>query len=200
MTRVPVLPTIVVAIAVAAMVALGLWQLLDRAPRKAAYLAQVAANPLRPPVAFPAVADEALLFRRSRATCLHPVRQTLVGAGSAGYRLIVECATAPQAEVVTVQLGTTRDPAFRSRWPGGVVAGFISHAPDGRSLIATLFDHRVARPMLVADTPPPGLTANPRPNPAAVANNHLSYAVQWFLFAVIAAVIYGIAVRRRWSQ
>jgi surfeit locus 1 family protein len=30
-----------------------------------------------------------------------------------------------------------------------------------------------------------------------VPNNHLSYAVQWFLFAAIASVIYVLAVRRR---
>ena len=31
--RIPVVPTIVVALAVAAMIALGLWQLLDRLPK-----------------------------------------------------------------------------------------------------------------------------------------------------------------------
>ncbi|NBO00626.1 MAG: hypothetical protein EBV21_04095 [Betaproteobacteria bacterium] len=28
-------------------------------------------------------------------------------------------------------------------------------------------------------------------------NNHLSYAVQWFLFAFVALVIYALAVRKR---
>jgi cytochrome oxidase assembly protein ShyY1 len=35
------------------------------------------------------------------------------------------------------------------------------------------------------------------PNPEDVPNNHLSYAVQWFAFAGIAAGIYLLAVRRR---
>jgi surfeit locus 1 family protein len=30
-----------------------------------------------------------------------------------------------------------------------------------------------------------------------VPNNHLAYAVQWFLFAGVAAVIYALALRRR---
>jgi len=30
-----------------------------------------------------------------------------------------------------------------------------------------------------------------------VPNNHLAYAVQWFLFALVAGVIYVIALRRR---
>ena len=55
----------------------------------------------------------------------------------------------------------------------------------------------VLRPMLVAETPAPGLEASAPPSPDEVPNNHLAYAVQWFLFAGIAALIYGIALRRR---
>ncbi|MBM3928735.1 MAG: SURF1 family protein, partial [Sphingomonadales bacterium] len=40
-------------------------------------------------------------------------------------------------------------------------------------------------------------TANPAPDLSAVPNNHLAYAVQWFLFAVVAAIIYAMALRRR---
>ncbi|MDQ2891496.1 MAG: SURF1 family protein, partial [Pseudomonadota bacterium] len=53
LTRIPIVSTIVVGIAVAAMIALGLWQLLDRLPQKEAFLAQLAANPARPVMAFP---------------------------------------------------------------------------------------------------------------------------------------------------
>ena len=42
-----------------------------------------------------------------------------------------------------------------------------------------------------------GLDANARPDPATIPNNHLSYAIQWFLFALTALVIYGIALRKR---
>ena len=51
--------------------------------------------------------------------------------------------------------------------------------------------------MLVADPPLGGLDANPRADISAVPNNHLAYAVQWFLFAAIALGIYAIALRRR---
>ncbi|MET0374470.1 MAG: SURF1 family protein [Rhizorhabdus sp.] len=192
MRRIPVIPTLVVALAVAAMIALGLWQLLDRAPKKEAYLAQLAANPRKPPIAFPATPDDRLLFRRTTATCDRPVTQRLAGAGSAGFRLIADCGGG-----LVVQLGTTPDPMFRPRWSGGVVTGYISHAPDGRSLIGSLFDHSPQRLLLVADTPPLGLAANGRPDLTSVPNNHLSYAVQWFFFAAIAAVIYALALRRR---
>lgn len=93
MKRIPVVSTIVVVIAVAAMIALGLWQLLDRAPKKDAYIAQLAANPARPPIAFPDLPDETLLFRRASGLCVEPVAQRLAGAGAAGFRLIVECRT-----------------------------------------------------------------------------------------------------------
>jgi surfeit locus 1 family protein len=192
MRRVPLIPTLVVALAVAAMIALGLWQLLDRAPKKEAYLAQLAANPAKPPIAFPATPDDRLLFRRTTATCARPVAQRLAGAGAAGFRLIADCGNG-----LVVQLGTTPDPMFKSRWSGGAVSGYISHAPDGRSLIGSLFDHSPQRLLLVADAPPLGLAANGKPDLSSVPNNHLSYAVQWFFFAAIAAVIYVLALRRR---
>ena len=197
MRRVPIVPTILVVLAVATMIALGLWQLLDRWPRKEAILAQLAANPGKPAIAFPRIDDDALLFRRASARCLEPVSSTMAGAGAAGFRLIVECRTGAEGPGVIVQLGTTRDPLAKPVWKGGPVTGYISHAPDGRPVIATLFDRRKQRLMLVADTPPAGLTANGAPDLSSVPNNHLGYAVQWFLFALAAAVIYVLALRLR---
>ena len=197
MRRVPLVPTLIVGLAVAAMIALGLWQLLDRLPQKEAFVAQLAGNPMKPAIAFPVAPDDRLLFRRSTIGCLAPVGQSLQGAGAAGYRVIARCRTPDATSDVAIQLGTTRDPAFRSNWRGGRVAGYISHAPDARSLIGSLFDHRPREMMLVADAPPAGLTANARPDVGSVPNNHLSYAVQWFLFAAIASVIYLLALRRR---
>jgi surfeit locus 1 family protein len=51
--------------------------------------------------------------------------------------------------------------------------------------------------LLVADTPAPGLAANEMPSIESIPNNHLAYAVQWFLFAGIAVIIYLLALRRR---
>jgi len=192
MRRPPLLPTLVVGLAVAAMIALGLWQLLDRLPRKEAFLAQLAANPARPPVAFPRKADERLLFRRSGATCAPPVAVRLAGAGAAGYRAIATC-----RDGMTVQLGTTRDPKARVRWAGGAVAGRIGQAPDGRSLIGSLVDHAPPKPMLIAAPPLAGLSPNAVPTADTIPNNHLAYAGQWFFFAGVAATIYVLALRRR---
>jgi surfeit locus 1 family protein len=121
----------------------------------------------------------------------------LAGAGNAGFRFIVECRTAAEGPGMMVQLGTTRDPMAKPAWKGGAVRGFISHAPDSRSMLASLFDRTPKRLLLVADTPAPGLTPNGQPDVSSVPNNHLAYGVQWFLFAGVAAVIYLLALRRR---
>ncbi|MDP1028531.1 SURF1 family cytochrome oxidase biogenesis protein [Sphingomonas sp. KR1UV-12] len=192
MRRLPLIPTLIVALAVAAMIALGLWQLTDRLPKKEAFLAQLADNPARPPVPFPTTPDDRLLFRRSAADCAPPVAVKLAGAGAAGFRSIATCAGG-----TIVQLGTTRDPKAQVRWSGGPVTGYIGHAPDGRSLIGSLLDHRPPLPMLVAMPPAAGLSANAPPDIGAVPNNHLAYAGQWFFFAAIATIVYVLAVRRR---
>ncbi len=192
-------PTIVVALAIAAMIALGLWQLLERRPQKEAFLAQLAANPALPPIAFPRIADETLLFRRSSAFCLEPVSIIRAGAGAAGYRVIASCRTGAEGPGLRVQIGTTRDPVGKVTWGGGAVRGWIAHAPDSRPLIATVTQPNAVRAlMLVTDTPAPGLAANAAPSIEAIPNNHLAYAVQWFLFAGVAGIVYVIALRRRW--
>lgn len=191
--RIPLVPTLVVTLAVAAMIALGLWQLLDRLPKKEAFLAQLAGNPALAPVPFPVTPDESLLFRRSAVTCAAPVTVRLAGAGAAGFRAIATCA----GGAPLVQLGTTRDPKAQVTWGGGPATGYIGHAPDGRALLATLFDHSPPRPMLIATPPAAGLSPNAPPDVGSIPNNHLAYAGQWFFFAAIAAIIYALAVRRR---
>lgn len=195
--RIPVVASVLVALAIAAMVALGLWQLLDRRPAKQAYIAQLARNPALPPVAFPRFPDDRLLFRRASGFCLDVVKVDRAGAGGAGYRLIAHCRTGAEGPGMKVQLGTTRDAKAMVAWRGGEVTGWISHAPDARPLIATLLRDQPQEMLLVAATPVAGLQPNSRPDVSAVPNNHLAYAVQWFFFAAVAAVIYVLALRRR---
>jgi surfeit locus 1 family protein len=198
MRRIPLIPTAIVVLAVAAMIGLGLWQLTIRRPQKAAALAQLAANPAKAEIAFPRLPDDALLFRRARGYCIEPVSGRLTGAGNAGFRFIVECRTGgAEGPGMLVQLGTTRDSLAKPVWKGGAVRGTISHAPDGRSMLAALFDRTPKRLLLVADTPAAGLAPNAAPDLRSVPNNHLAYGVQWFLFAAVATVIYGLALRWR---
>lgn len=197
MPRFPVIPTIIVALAVAAMIALGFWQ-LARKHEKEALLVQLAANFDKPPIAFPRfpVGDENL-FRRASANCLEPTGWRHEGASDGNYRVIAECRTGAEGPVLLVDIGVSRDPRSTPAWKGGPVAGTITHAPDHRPIIANLFSSAPKTLMLIADQPGPGLKADEKPSLDSVPNNHLAYAVQWFLFALVAAAIYVLALRQR---
>lgn len=199
----PIIPSLIVAAAVLVMIGLGIWQ-LQRRDEKAAMLALAAANPARPPVAYPVMppVPAELLFRRSSVHCLHVARwRTEAGRaadGSTGYRYIAECATGIEGPGVLVAAGVGQKPDLTPRWTGGQVAGWISEEPDHRSLMVRIGGHAPPlRPMLIAARAPQGLKSAAPPSIADVPNNHLAYAVQWFLFAAIAPVIYLLALRKR---
>lgn len=201
--RLPLIPTLIVAAAVLVMIGLGVWQLQRRAEKEAT-LALVAANPAKPPVAFPAhppVPPE-LLFRRSSAHCLRVVRwRSEAGRaadGSVGYRYIAECATGAEGPGVLVAAGVAKTPDARPQWQGGQMRGWIGEEPDHRSLLSRIGGQAMPlRPMLIAGEPVPGLKPLAPPTAADVPNNHLAYAGQWFFFAAVAVVIYLLALRRR---
>lgn len=188
MKKLPLIPTIIVGLAVAIMIGLGVWQ-LQRLHWKEALLRDYATARGLPPVAYPAVPDKDRLplFRRSSAMCLRVTGWRATSgrnaSGQPGWAHIASCARGaegPGFQAVMGWSGTSADP----RWTGGMVRGII--ASDSRHLIR-----------LVADVPASGLQASAPPDPADIPNNHLAYAVQWFLFALIAAVIYLLAVRKR---
>jgi len=83
---------------------------------------------------------------------------------------------------MSVELGWSKNPNVAVKWPGGLVSGII--APDRRM-----------RMRLVAASSPPGLEPSAPPSIEQIPNNHRSYAIQWFLFALIAVVIYLLALR-----
>ena len=209
MKRVPVVATAIVLAAVAAMIALGVWQ-LQRRHEKLALLALYAGNQHRPAIAMPALPDDRVLFRRATAMCLQPTawkRDSGRSAdGGSGWRAIAQCRapaggrTGAEGPGFAVQMGVGGDPMHNPAWAGGLVSGYITHAPQHRSLFGNLASHGPDELMLVADTPLPGLKANPAANLDDVPNNHLAYAVQWFVFASIAAIIYAIALWRRTAR
>ena len=204
MKRPPLIATMLVTLAIAAMIALGVWQLERRAEKAAARARQAeAAN--GPAIAFPALAEgEAYLFRRAGAMCLAPVAWERSAGhardGSTGWRIIAVCRRQGlEGPPLRIELGIAADPRSTPVWRGGRVTGRITQAPGGPSWVARLFGARSTVPlMLVADAPPvAGLKPSAPPDPASVTDNHLAYAVQWFLFAGIAGVIYLLALRQR---
>lgn len=191
--RVPIVATIIVAAAVALMIGLGIWQ-LQRAKWKEGLLAQYSEAQKEPPITWPTAplpTDQLPLFRHATGVCLNPVASRAIAgenrAGEPGYVQIVECARSAEGPVMSVEVGWSNNPNAKINWAGGPVSGII--APD-----------RLSGIRLVAASAPPGLEASAPPSLESIPNNHLSYALQWFSFALIALIIYGLALRRRWKE
>jgi cytochrome oxidase assembly protein ShyY1 len=191
--KLPLIPTIVVAAAVAVMIGLGVWQ-VRRGGEKSKLLQQYATAQNLPPIAFPTVPmsdGQIPFFRHATGVCLRAVgRRTVPGEGTSGepgYVHIVDCTTGAEGPGMSVAVGWSKDPQAKINWSAGPVSGII--APDN-----------VTRLRLVAASAPPGLETVAAPSLDSIANNHRSYAIQWFLFAGIAALIYGLALRPRWKK
>lgn len=200
--RFPLVPTVLVAAAVATMIALGIWQ-LRRAGEKEALQRQYERNAALPAMALPsgAVANETLLYRRATAFCLEVTGWRTTGGKSAsgrgGTRFIAECRTGAEGPGFVADMGVSSDPKANPAWKGGELAGRIVAEPRSGGLVERLTGKSPPpRPMIVSDRPAPGLQASAPPVPEA-PNNSLAYAFQWFFFAAAAAAVYVLALRRR---
>lgn len=187
--KLPIVATIIVAAAMLIMVGLGVWQ-LRRAAWKDALVERYAVARTLPPTAFPSVPTDAesRLFRRAGGFCLQVTGwRASAGrnvAGEPGWRHVASCRTGGgEGPGMQVDMGWSNR-ADAPDWRGGRVEGVIG--PDSR--------HRI---LLVSTTPAPGLVASALPSMDDIPNNHLSYAMQWFAFAAMAGVIFGLALRRR---
>lgn len=186
--RLPLLPTLVVLAAVAVMIRLGFWQ-LDRMHQKEALLtryAAAAASEFTIPLPKTEADRLAHLYEPATAICARVVSQEMIGgrdrAGNPGWVQVANCQD-PDGLAFTVAIGWSNRPAI-AVWRGGPLHGQIGSG--GRD-----------KTRLVADFGKAGLKTVARPDPANIPNNHLSYAVQWFLFALTALVIYALALRKR---
>ncbi len=199
MKRLPILPTLIVAAAVATMIGLGAWQ-LKRAAWKERLLAEYVAAAAQPAIDLDPLLtrDNAdlppLAFRRALVTChardtAPELRGGRSAGGRGGYAHLVPCrpgATGLAGRIV-VNAGWTPLPDQERRITlDGIVAGRLGAVEPGRPI--TLVAATAADPSLE-----PGAPANVEDIP----NNHLAYAFQWFFFAFVAAVIYVLALRRR---
>jgi len=182
--QLPILPTLVVGVAVTVMVALGVWQ-SGRAGEKQALLAHYAqASQMSADVDWPMTDEkaEARLYRHTRISCDQVVgieaRAGRNASDEPGWVHVAQCRL-PSGTIAPAVLGWSQNPdavAFN----GGEIAGFIAPGPR-----------------LVASPAVAGLANMPRPDPTDLPNNHMSYAMQWFFFALTALVIYALALRKR---
>jgi cytochrome oxidase assembly protein ShyY1 len=190
--RLPLVPTIVVAAAVALMIGLGVWQ-LQRAKLHESQFASYTAAAALPPLAYPTAPvrdDRLLMYRYATGNCLRVIgRRTSAGENRAeepGFVIILDCATGAEGPGMSVAVGWSKNPNASTSWRGGLVSGVI--VPDDKT-----------RFRLAADGAAPGLEpiAPPKPSVRVSPARNRGYAATWFAFAVIALVIYGLALRKR---
>ena len=197
MKRLPLFPTLLVAAAVATMVALGIWQ-LQRAQWKERMIVELTAAQGRPavdldPLLGPDMPEVPIAFRRALVSC--SARDAEVSAragrslaGASGYAFYVPCRPGEPGWAGRLQVNagwSQRPDAVRRLSLPATVAGVIGTTEPGQPIILT------------AAQPAPQLEASAPPRVEDIPNNHLAYAGQWFLFALAAAVIYMLALRRR---
>lgn len=176
---------LVTAAACGFMIKLGLWQ-LQRADWKAGLLNQYAVAQTLPPIAYPSSVkpDELPLFRRASGFCAKVISATTTAGRNqrdqSGWSHIVTCAGKGKEPAMTVDIGWSRTPD-NPPWSGGAVSGVIGQDP--KTQIRLISDKPLA----------PGLQVSQPPSIEQIPNNHFGYAIQWFLFAGIAAAIFLIA-------
>jgi surfeit locus 1 family protein len=186
--RIPVFATLIVAAAVAAMIALGVWQLQRKAWKEALIARYARVETLSSAVPWPRdkAAAEAALFRHSRVICERVLEQGATAgrnySGQTGWAQTARCALDGGGEAA-IALGWTQAPLIKP-WGGGGVEGVVAPGEDGGV-------------RLIAGKPPQGMQPLTHPDPRAIPNNHFAYAIQWFLFAGVAAAIYGLALWKR---
>lgn len=202
MKRPPLIPTLMTFIIVATCIGLGLWQ-LKRRDWKHDLIARAEAASQLPPVgpndyyrAF--LGERSIQYRRAELPCTpgrvlpYDLRGGASRDGRPGYLVLVSCRpNRKPPDIVAVAGWTDRpDAAAIPVTVDTVFTGTLIERPYGR--------RAKARPtfMLIPDTAVSPLTPARQPTPGELPDNHLSYALQWFAFAVTALVIYGLWLRR----
>lgn len=202
MKRLPIIPTIIVAAAVAVMIGLGIWQ-LQRAEWKNRMLAELAGAPSQTLVdinALPPDRDSrrapSIAFRRVRVTCYGPSGRPAVrigrnAAGQTGFGYFLPCFLQEEgyywSERLHVNVGWASRPdvALTLDLRDRVVEGQLGEIKGEEPIILT------------SDQPIAPLQRSAPPRIEDIPNNHLAYAGQWFFFAAAAAIIFVLALRGR---
>ncbi len=197
MRRLPLVPTTIVAAAVAVMIGLGIWQ-IQRARWKERLLAQYVRSETMPAVDLDPLLDgkgpvPPLAFRRALVTCRADNAEPDVQAGrnaenAVGQVYVIPCrpGAGGLAGRLRVNVGWSARPDAALRPSlAGIVAGRLGAVGEDGPIILT------------AATPVPPLAPSQPASIETIANNHRLYAAQWFFFAAAAALIYLLALRRR---
>ena len=187
----PWVPALMVAVVVPTLLGFGLWQ-MQRAHWKQALLADYARNmeaPLADLGKGPVPAGSQFRLVRLSLSCPAGASQQRAGRnlqGRSGYSHLAGC-TAGDAPL-------TLDAGWSAR-PDSLPLPTISGNMEGR-----LVENATGGWILVSRKAVSPLEPSAPPSLDTISNNHLSYAVQWFCFAAILAIIYGLWLRRWLAQ
>lgn len=200
--RIPVVPTVMTLVMLAILIYLGVWQ-LQRAEWKRARIAELTAAqslpPLEPGDYLRAMTGEASVqYRRAELPCSpgkvlpYGLKGGSSAGGVSGYLVLVSCRPNNRPPDIVAVAGWTRrsDAAAVPIVVDTVFRGTIIEKPFGKAKGRPQF-------MLIAENPVAPLEQPRLPQPGDLPDNHFSYALQWFSFAAVLAVIYGIWLRRR---
>ncbi len=192
MRNIPIIATIIALLAIGTMICLGFWQ-LDRLDQKQVILEKYGNASSLEEITYPTLYDgeDYPYYRRSSVNCFEVISWSSVSGKNArdesGLAHIAQCKAAGiEGIVAEVAVGWSKSPD-NPKWQGGRVKGIIS---QGRE-----------QPIkLTAQQPIEGLEMLKAPTPANIPNNHFLYAIQWFLFAFFATIIYISAARKKIRQ
>lgn len=196
----PVIATLMTLLMVPVLIGLGLWQ-LDRRAWKAHLNTELAAAPTKPVLDAAALtaarADPAtLLYRRASVACTpgsvapYDIKGGDSTDGQSGYLLLVNCTPADPAPAFVVVAGWSQRPDATTRLTVDTTFdGLVIEHPYGKDATRPRF-------MLIPRQAVPPLAPSRMPTPGDLPDNHLSYAIQWFGFALVLITIYGIYARR----
>jgi surfeit locus 1 family protein len=199
-----VFPVLMGVVGVSILMSLGFWQ-LRRMEEKRVYLAEIEARISNPPIALPAVPDEATQkFQAVRAEGRFTGEYLEVLAGqkdaSPGV-LVIEAFALPDGRRIMVQRGFIEDEAKgvprpphdakvegNLHWPKDSNA--FTPAPDEKTGlwfardVPAMAAKLKTEPTLIIASAPTGDGITPVPvDTTSIPNNHWGYAIQWFLLA-----------------
>ncbi len=200
--RLPWLPTLMTLVICSLCVYAGFWQ-LDRRAWKHGLIAQgraAASLPLLEPRDYydSLIGKRSVQYRRAELPCSpgdvlpYDLKGGSSADGQAGYLVLVSGRPNRKPPDIVAVAGWTRRPdaAAVPVKVDTVFRGVIIERPYGKAPARPAF-------MLIPDSAVPPLVPSRLPQPDDLPDNHLSYAFQWFGFAITLAVIYTLWLRRR---
>ena len=212
------LPPLVLGLMLAALLAsLGFWQ-LRRMAEKTAQLEAIQRGIEQQPVPLPAAIDPSMKYRPVYAAGTTTGEEILVLSGThdlgGGYNVISAFQTEDGRRIMVDRGFIPQDDRRKPRPPVALTVAGNLHWPDekGRSTpepdlkagiwfareVPRMAEHLGTEPVLVVASAVQGDAQGVMPMPldiGGIPNNHLSYAVQWFTFALIC---FGMTMALAW--